>query len=59
MSYFFATLPQEFLFQYALSLSLTELYQLCQTNQRLNQLICNNDFFGIKNLLKTISLLII
>jgi len=56
MSKSLATLPQEFLFQYALSLPLTDLYHLCQTNKLLNQLICDNDFFWHQKFIRDFTL---
>jgi len=38
-------LPNEFILPFVLSLSLVEISHLCQTNQRFNNFICNNDYF--------------
>jgi len=45
MSNPFASLPNELLISVALSLSSREIYNLCQTDQRFNELICDNQYF--------------
>jgi len=45
MSYSLESLPEEFLFNLALLLSIPDSHHLSLTNKRLTKFICNNEYF--------------